>query len=182
MEGYFIIILWLSLSLKILNKQVRSWYVHFEYFFTLRNLKKTYQMLNNWDKITKVICVITFSFQEELITWFFFYTSIICRSHKKTLSFRLYVFPSFRLYVFPSFHLYVFPSLRLYVFTSFFTRIYEPTLPLMIYPYFWAVLSPFPSKREGHVTVPSFALWLNFWILQYPNNSHIFRLMIYTSW
>ena len=44
----------------------------------------------------------------------------------------------------------------------------------------WAVLSPFPSKREGDATVPSFALWLNVWIRQYPYNSHIFRVMIYT--
>ena len=40
----------------------------------------------------------------------------------------------------------------------------------------------FPQKREGDSTVPYFALWLNFWIRQYPYNSHIFRVMIYTSW
>ena len=81
-------------------------------------------------------------------------------SHKKTPSFRLYVFTSLRLSVFLYENLWANPSPNDF-----------PTLCEQF-------LACFPLKREGDATVSSYALWLNFWIRRYPYNSHIFRVMI----
>ena len=61
-------------------------------------------------------------------------------------SIRPYVFTSLRLYVFTSLRPYVFTSLRPYVFTSLrpyvCTRIYDPTLPLMLSPNYMSGSQP----------------------------------------
>ena len=119
----------------------------------------------------------------HVLTWACFYLFLIIKnvssstSHKKTPSFRLYVFTSLRLYVFTSLHLYIFRSLRLYVFT----RIYENNSGHILHQHSWVVqpsmqlwitrsgtLNAFPKLCErfsalfplkGSRMVPSFALW-----------------------
>ena len=68
------------------------------------------------------------------------FTSISLYVHT---SLRPYVFTSIRLYVHTSLRPYIFTSIRLYVHTSL--RPYVFTSKRLV----WAVLSPFPSKREG---------------------------------
>ena len=101
-------------------------------------------------------------------------------THKKNsvfTSLRLSVFPSFRLSVFTSLRLSVYPSLRL----SVCTRIYEPCNPSPNdFPTLCEQFSAlFPLKGRG---ARRFSLLrFDFWIRQYSYNSHIFRVMIYTS-
>ena len=86
-------------------------------------------------------------------------------------SIRLYVHTFLRPYVFTSIRLYVHTSLRPHVFTSIclYENLWPNPSPNAFSQIMWAVLSPFPSKREGDgslfcdLTRRKFFLRLSMW-------------------